>query len=158
MESGQKLAGLLIFLSDVHSLGLKTAQGLELTAAFYWDLNDETRAWSRRFYAEMHKQPTMVQAGDYSATLNWLKAVKAANSLDAAAVMEQLRSHPINDFMTKNGHIGPDGSLIRDMHLFEVKKPSESSGEWDLYKLIGAIPGDVAYRRPGGNACPLVKG
>jgi branched-chain amino acid transport system substrate-binding protein len=106
----------------------------------------------------MHKQPTMVQAGDYSATLNWLKAVKAANSLDAAAVMEQLRSHPINDFMTKDGHIGPDGSLIRDMHLFEVKKPSESSGEWDLYKLIGTIPGDVAYRRPGGNACPLIKG
>jgi branched-chain amino acid transport system substrate-binding protein len=106
----------------------------------------------------MHKQPTMVQAGDYSATLNWLKAVKAASSLDAAAVMEQLRSHPINDFMTKNGHIGPDGSLIRDMYLFEVKRPSESSGEWDLYKLIGAIPGDVAYRRPGGNACPLVKG
>ena len=158
VAGGQKLAGLLIFLTDVHSLGLKTAQGLQLTSAFYWDQNDETRAWSKRFSAEMHKEPTMVQAGDYSATLSWLKAVKAANSLDAAAVMEQLRSHPISDFMTKNGHIQPDGSLVREMYLFEVKKPSESNGEWDLYKPVGTIPGDVAYRRPGGNVCPLAKG
>jgi branched-chain amino acid transport system substrate-binding protein len=100
----------------------------------------------------------MVQAGDYSATLAWLTAVKAANSLDTVAVMEQLRSHPVNDFMTKNGHIQPDGSLVRDMYLFEVKKPSESNGEWDLYKPVGTIPGAVAFRRPGGNACPLVKG
>lgn len=158
VTGGQKLAGLLIFLTDIHSLGLQTAQGLQLTSAFYWDLNDQTRAWSKRFYAVMHKQPTMVQAGDYSATLGWLEAVKAANSLDAAAVMKQLRSHPINDFMTSNGHIQPDGSLVRDMYLFEVKKPSESTGEWDLYKLVRTIPGAIAFKRPGGNACPLVKG
>ncbi len=158
VEGGQKLAGLLIFLTDIHSLGLKTAQGLQLTSAFYWNQNDQTRAWSKRFDAEMHKEPTMVHAGDYSATLNWLTAVKAANSLDAAAVMKQLRSHPINDFMTKDGHIQPDGSLIRDMYLFEVKEPSESNGEWDLYKLVGTIPGADAFKRPGGNACPLVKG
>ena len=158
VTGGQKLAGLLIFLTDIHSLGLQTAQGLQLTSAFYWDLNDQTRAWSKRFYAVMHKQPTMVQAGDYSATLGWLEAVKAANSLDAAAVMKQLRSHPINDFMTSNGHIQPDGSLVRDMYLFEVKKPSESTGEWDLYKLVRTIPGAIAFKRPVSNACPLVKG
>lgn len=158
VAGGQKLAGLLIFLTDIHSLGLQTAQGLQLTSAFYWDQNDQTRAWSKRFDAEMHKEPTMVQAGDYSATLAWLKAVKAAESLDPMAVMKQLRSTAINDFMTKDGHIQPDGSLVRDMYLFEVKKPSESKGEWDLYKLVGEIPGDVAYKRPGGNACPLVKG
>jgi branched-chain amino acid transport system substrate-binding protein len=158
VAGGQKFAGLLIFITDVHSLGLKTAQGLELTSAFYWDQNDKTRAWSKRFDAQMHKEPTMVQAGDYSATLNYLKAVKAAGSLDAAKVMKELRAHPINDFMTKNGHIQPDGSLVRDMYLYEVKKPSESKGEWDLYKFIQEIPGAVAFKRPRGNECPLVKG
>jgi branched-chain amino acid transport system substrate-binding protein len=157
VKGGQKLAGLLIFLSDVHSLGLQTAQGLQLTAAFYWDQNDKTRAWSKKFFAKMHKEPTMVQAGDYSATMAWLNAVKAVNSLDADKVMKQLRSHPINDFMTKDGHLKPDGSLVRDMYLFEVKKPSESKGEWDLYKLIRTIPGDVAFKLPHGNQCKLAQ-
>jgi branched-chain amino acid transport system substrate-binding protein len=156
VKGGQKFAGLLIFITDVHSLGLQTAQGLQLTSAFYWDLNDKTRAWSKRYSAQTGKEPTMVQAGDYSATLNYLKAVKAADSLDAGAVMKELRSAPINDFMTEDGKIMPDGSLVREMYLFEVKQPSESKGEWDLYKLIHAIPGPEAFKRPPGNECPLV--
>ncbi len=158
VRGGQKLAGLLIFLTDVHSLGLKTANGLQLTSAFYWDQDDDARAFSKRFSDKMHRPPTMVQAGDYGATKHWLEAVKTADTLDGPTVMKQLKSQPINDFMTKNGHIKEDGTLVRDMYLFEVKKPDESKGEWDLYKLIRTIPGEVAFKRPGGNECPLVKG
>ncbi len=158
VRGGQKLAGLLIFLTDVHSLGLKAANGLQLTSAFYWDQDDAARAFSKRFSDKMNRPPTMVQAGDYSATKHWLEAVKATDTLDAPTIMKQLKSQPINDFMTKNGQIKEDGSLIRDMYLFEVKKPEESKGEWDVYKLIRTIPGEVAFKRPGGNECPLVKG
>jgi branched-chain amino acid transport system substrate-binding protein len=158
VKGGQKLAGLLVFLTDVHSLGLKTANGLQLTESFYWDHDDETRAFSKRFADKVGRPPTMVQAGDYTATMHWFNAVKATNTLDAPTVMKELKSHPINDFMTKNGHIKEDGTLVRDMYLFEVKKPEESKGEWDLYKLIRTIPGEEAYKRPGGNECPLVKG
>ena len=158
VKGGQKLAGLLVFLTDVHSLGLKTANGLQLTESFYWDQNDETRAFSKRFSDKMGRPPTMVQAGDYSAVKHWLDSVKATDTLDAPAVMKHLKSNPINDFMTKNGHIKEDGTLVRDMYLFEVKKPEESKGEWDLYKLVRTIPGEAAFKRPGGNACPLVKG
>jgi branched-chain amino acid transport system substrate-binding protein len=158
VASGQKLAGLLLFLSDVHSLGLQTAQGLELTGSFYWDQDDKTRAWSKRFFDKANKEPTMVQAGDYSATLHYLEAVKAAGTLDAAAVMKELKSKPIDDFVIRNGHIQDDGSLVHDMFLYEVKKPSESKGPWDLYKLISTIPGAEAYKRPHGNECPAVKG
>ena len=140
VRGGQKLAGLLIFLTDVHSLGLKTANGLQLTSSFYWDQDDEARAFSKRFSDKMKRPPTMVQAGDYSATKHWLEAVKAADTLDAPTVMKELKSHPINDFMTKNGHIKEDGTLVRDMYLFEVKKPEESKGEWDVYKLIRDDP------------------
>jgi branched-chain amino acid transport system substrate-binding protein len=100
----------------------------------------------------------MVQAGVYSATMHWLEAVKAVNSIDAAAVMKQLKSKPINDFDIRNGHIQDDGSLVHDMYLYEVKKPSESKGEWDVYKLLATIPGAQAYKRPRGNECPAVKG
>src|SRR4051812_10514861 len=158
VKGGQKLAGLLVFLTDVHSLGLKTANGLQLTSSFYWDQDDEARAFSKRYSDKTGRPPTMVQAGDYSAVKHWLEAVKSAETLDAPAVMKALKSHPINDFMTKNGHIQEDGTLVRDMYLFEVKKPEESKGEWDLYKLVRTIPGEQAYKRPGGNECPLVKG
>ena len=158
VAGGQKLAGLLVFLSDVHSLGLQTAQGLQLTESFYWDQDDQTRAWSKKFFAKTNKEPTMNQAGVYSATMHYLEAVKAAGTLDAAPVMKELKSKPINDFMIRNGHIQEDGSLVHDMYLYEVKKPSESKGEWDLYKLIATIPGDQAYKRPHGNECPAVKG
>jgi branched-chain amino acid transport system substrate-binding protein len=158
VAGGQKLAGLLIFLSDIHSLGLQTAQGLELTETFYWDQDDQTRAWSKKFFDKTGKEPTMAQAGDYSATMNYLQAVKAAGTLDTAAVMKELKSKPINDFAIRNGHIQDDGSLVHDMYLYQVKKPSESTGPWDLYKLIATIPGADAYKRPRGNECPLVKG
>ena len=158
VKGGQKLAGLLVFVTDVHSLGLSTAQGLQLTESFYWDQNDATRAWSKRFFDKMHRQPTMVQAGVYTATTAYLNAVKATNSIDGPTVVKQLKATPINDFMTKDGKIQEDGSLIRDMYLFEVKKPAESKGEWDLYKPVRTIPGAEAFKRPRGNECPLVKG
>jgi len=158
VKGGQKLAALLIFLTDVHSIGLKTAQGLQLTSPFYWDQNDETRAFSKKFADKVGRPPTMIQAGDYSTTMHWLNAVKATNTLDGPTVMKELKSHPINDFMTKNGHIREDGTLMRDMYLFEVKKPEESKGDWDLYKQIRMIPAEEAYKLSGPNQCPLVKG
>jgi branched-chain amino acid transport system substrate-binding protein len=158
VAGGQKLAGLLVFVSDIHSLGLQTAQGLQLTEAFYWDQNEETRAWSKKFFAKTKKEPTMVQAGAYSATMAYLNAIKTSGSTDGPTVVKQLKSAPVNDFMIHNGHVQEDGSLVHDMYLFEVKKPSESKGEWDLYKLIATIPGEQAFKRPRGNECPLVKG
>jgi branched-chain amino acid transport system substrate-binding protein len=157
VEGGQKFAGLLIFNTDVHSLGLKTAQGLQLTAPFYNDLNDEMRAWSAKFEKRFGRPPSFTQAGVYSAVHHYLNAVKALNSKDPDKVMEKMRATPINDFMTKNGKLRIDGRVIRDMYLFEVKKPSESKGEWDLFKLIQTVPGDQAYRPLDKGDCPLVK-
>jgi len=158
VEGGQKLAGLLVFISDVHSLGLKTAQGLQLTEAFYWDQNDETRAWSKKFFEKMNRQPSMSQAGVYGAVMHYLNAIKVTGSDDGPTVVKKMKETPVNDFMTKNGKILENGRLIRDMYLFEVKKPSESKGPWDYYKQISTIPGEQAFKRPGGNECPLVKG
>ncbi len=158
VAGGQKLAGLLVFVSDVHSLGLQTAQGLQLTESFYWDQDDQTRAWSKKFFDKTNKEPTMIQAGVYSSTLHYLEAVKATGSIDGPTVMKELKSKPINDFIIRNGHIQDDGSLVHDMYLYEVKKPSESKGPWDLYKLVATIPGADAYKRPRGNECPAVKG
>jgi branched-chain amino acid transport system substrate-binding protein len=154
---GQQLAGLLIFISDVHSLGLKVAQGLVLTESFYWDQNDETRAWSKRFMAEAKKVPTMVQAGVYGAVTHYLKAIEAAKSDDGKTVVAKMKEMPINDFMTKNGKIREDGRVIRDMYLFQVKTPGESKGEYDYYKQLAVIPGDVAARPLSTSECPLVK-
>src|ERR1044071_300193 len=158
VEGGQKLAGLLVFISDVHSLGLKTAQGLQLTEAFYWDQNDETRAWSKKFFEKMNRQPSMSQAGVYGAVMHYLNAIKVTGSDDGPTVVKKMKETPVNDFMTKNGKILENGRLIRDMYLFEVKKPSESKGPWDYYKQISTIPGEQAFKRPGGNECLLVKG
>ena len=158
VEGGQKLAGLLVFITDVNSLGLKTANGLQLTSAFYWDQNDETRAWSKRFMEKINHAPTMVQAGVYGAVMHYLNAIKATGSDDGVTVVKKMKETPVNDFMTKNGKILESGRLIRDMYLFEVKKPSESKGPWDHFKQIATIPGEQAFKRPGGNECPLVKG
>src|SRR4030081_3235605 len=158
VEGGQKLAGLLVFISDIHSLGLQTAHGLQLTEAFYWDQNDATRAWSKRFFDKMKREPTMVQAGVYGAIMHYLAAIKATGSDDGPTVVKQMKATPVNDFMTKNGKIREDGTLVRDMYLFEVKKPSESKGAWDYYKQIAVIPGEEAFKLPGPNQCPLVKG
>jgi branched-chain amino acid transport system substrate-binding protein len=158
VEGGQKLASLLVFISDIHTLGLKAAHGLHLTSAFYWDQNDQTRAWSKRFMDKMKREPTMVQAGVYGAVMHYLAAIKATGSDDGPTVVRQMKATPVNDFMTKNGKIREDGTLVRDMYLFEVKKPSESKSPWDYYKQIAVIPGEEAFKLPGPNQCPLVKG
>lgn len=154
---GQTLAGLLVWITDIKSLGLDTAQGLVLTNAFYWDRDDETRAWSRRFFERMKRMPHMGDAGDYSSTMHYLKAVQAAGTDDAQAVMAKMREIPVNDFFAKNGRIREDGRMVHDMYVYEVKKPSESKGEWDYYKLREVIPGSEAFRPLSDSACPLVK-
>ena len=156
VAGGQKLAGLLVLLTDIHSLGLNVAQGLLFTEAFYWDQNDETRAFSKRF-AERHggRPPTMFQAGIYSAAMHYLKAVKAAGTDEALAVIAQMKKIPVNDFMTKNGSIHADGRMMRDMYLLQAKKPSESKGEWDLMKVVATIPAEQAFRPLAESECPL---
>jgi branched-chain amino acid transport system substrate-binding protein len=153
VERGQKLAGLLLFISDVHRLGLQTAHGLQLTSAFYWDQDDATRAWSKRFFDRMKREPTMVQAGVYGSIMDYLAAIKATGSTDGPTVVKQMKATPVNDFMTKNGKIREDGTLVRDMYLFEVKSPSESKGPWDYYKQIAVLPGEQAFKPLGPNEC-----
>jgi branched-chain amino acid transport system substrate-binding protein len=153
----QTLAGLLMFITDVHSLGLKTAQGMYLTEGFYWDLNEDTRAWSRRFFEKHRRMPTMSQAGDYSSVMHYLRAVKAVDSVDAQKVMAQMKKTPVNDFFAKNGRIRDDGRMVHDMYLFQVKKPSESFGPWDYYRLIATIPADEAFQPLSASRCPLIK-
>jgi branched-chain amino acid transport system substrate-binding protein len=157
VEGGQKFAGLLMFITDIHSLGLKTAQGLQLSGPFYWDMNDETRAFSKRFSDRVGHPPTFTQAGVYSAMHHYLEAIKAIGTKDPDKVMEKMRATPINDFMTKNGKLREDGRVIRDFYLFEVKKPTESKAPWDYYKLIQTVPGDQAFRPLDKGECPLVK-
>jgi branched-chain amino acid transport system substrate-binding protein len=156
-KAGQTLAGLLVWITDVKSLGLSAAQGLVLTNAFYWDRDDETRAWSKRFYDKMKRMPHMGDAGDYSSTMHYLKAVEAAGTDEAQAVMSKMREMPINDFFAKNGRVRDDGRMVHDMYVYQVKTPSESKGEWDFYKLREVIPGDQAFRPLKDSACPLVK-
>jgi branched-chain amino acid transport system substrate-binding protein len=157
VRGGQKLAGLLVFINDINSLGLQTAQGMLLTNAFYWDRNDESRAWSQRYFQRMGKMPNMAQAGIYSATTHYLKAVQAAGTDDTQAVMEKMRAMPINDFFAKNGKIREDGRMVHEMFLYEVKKPAESKGAWDYYKLVATIPADQAFQPLSESKCPLVK-
>jgi branched-chain amino acid transport system substrate-binding protein len=156
VRGGQKFAALLMFITDVHALGLQAAQGLQFTSAFYWDQNDETRAFSQRFIKEVGHMPTMVQAGVYSATLHYLKAVKALGNKDPLKVMEMMRETPINDFMTHNGQLRIDGRVLRDMYLLQVKKPEESKGPWDYMKIVQTVPGEQAYRPLDKGGCPLV--
>jgi branched-chain amino acid transport system substrate-binding protein len=155
-EGGQKFAALLIFITDIHSLGLPAAQGLQLTSPFYWDMNDATRAWSKRFQERIGHPPTFDQAGVYSAMFHYLTAVKALGTKDPLKVMEKMRATPINDFMTHDGKLRIDGRVIREMYLFEVKKPAESKAPWDYYKLVATIPGDEAFAPLEKKGCPLV--
>jgi branched-chain amino acid transport system substrate-binding protein len=158
VKGGQQFAGLLVFLTDVHALGLEKAQGLVLTEAFYWDLNDKTRAWSKRF-AERHKgaMPTMVQAGVYSATLHYLKAIEALKSDDGPKVIAKMKEMPTDDPLFGKGTVRADGRKIHPMYLFEVKKPGDSKGAWDYYKVRATIPADQAFRPVDQGDCPLVK-
>jgi branched-chain amino acid transport system substrate-binding protein len=159
VAGGQKLAGLLVFLTDIHSLGLKTAQGLVITDGWYWDRDDETRAWAKKFAAKHNgAMPTMAQAGVYSSTMHYLKAVDAAKTDEAKAVVAKMKEMPINDFFAKNGKIREDGRMVHDMLLVQVKKPEESKGAWDYYKILSVIPGDEAFRPMKAEfGCPLVK-
>ena len=157
MKGGQKASPLLVFITDIDSIGLETAQGLLLSEAFYWDLNDETRAFSKRFMERVKRPPTTAQAGVYSSVGHYLRAVKAAGTTDAAAVIKVMKETPINDMFAKNGRIRADGRMIHDMYLFEVKKPSESKARWDYYKLIGTVSGSEAFQPLEQSRCPLVK-
>jgi branched-chain amino acid transport system substrate-binding protein len=153
----QSLAGLLMFITDVHSLGLKATQGMYLTTGFYWDRDDGTRAWSKRFFEKKGRQPTMVQAGDYSAVIHYLEAIKAVGTDDTQAVMAKMKATPINDFFAKNGKIRVDGRMVHDMYLAQVKKPEESKAPWDYYHIRQVIPADQAFMPLTESVCPLVK-
>jgi branched-chain amino acid transport system substrate-binding protein len=150
-----KLAGLLMFINDIHALGLKTTEGMYLTDGWYWDLNNDTRAWAKRFFEKMKRMPSMIQAGDYSAVSTYLAAVKAAGTDDADAVMAQMKKTPINDMFAKGGKILPNGRMVHDMYLMQVKGPAESKTPWDYFKVVQTIPGDVAFAPPGGTKCTL---
>jgi branched-chain amino acid transport system substrate-binding protein len=153
----QKLAATLVFITDIHALSLEVAQGMYATTGFYWDRTDETRAWSKRFYKEVGRMPTMIQAGAYSAVTTYLKAVKAAGTDDTMTVMEIMRKTPIDDMFAKGGKIREDGRMVHDMYLVQVKKPAESKYPWDYYKILATVPGDEAYRPMSEGNCPLVK-
>ena len=149
-----KPAALLVFITNIHSLGLETAQGIYLTTSWYWDLNDETRAFAKRFFDKRRTQPTMTQAGTYSATLAYLKAVKAAGTIDSDKVIAELRRAQINDMFTKGGYIRADGVMIHDMYVMQVKSPGESKYPWDYYKVLSVMPGAEAFG-PVTGRCPL---
>jgi branched-chain amino acid transport system substrate-binding protein len=157
VRGGQKLAGLLIFINDINTLGLEAAQGMVLTNAFYWDRNEESRAWARRYFQRMSKMPNMTQAGIYSATMHYLEAVAAAGTDETQAVMERMRSTPIDDFFVKDGRIREDGRMVHEMFLYEVKKPAESKGAWDYYKPVAIVPANQAFQPLSQSKCPLVK-
>ena len=160
IQGGQKLAGLLVFINDVHALGLKAAQGLQLTEAFYWDRDDKTRAWSKRFSdRKKGSEPSMVQAGVYSAVLHYLKAVQALKSdADGKAVVEKMKQMPTDDPLFGKGSIRADGRKLHPMYLYQVKSPAESKKPWDYYKLVHEIPANEAFRPLSEGECPLAKG
>ena len=155
-QGGQRLAALAAFITDVHALGLAGAQGLLLTTSFYWDRTDESRKWSKRFFARRGVMPTQTQAGVYSAVTHYLKAVDALGSDEAKTVVTKMRDMPIHDFFADRGFIRPDGRMVHDMYLVEVKKPEESHYPWDYYKILQTIPGEEAFRPMSDGDCPLL--
>ncbi|GIZ52790.1 ABC transporter substrate-binding protein [Noviherbaspirillum aridicola] len=157
ITKSMKLAGLLMFINDVHSLGLNQTKGMYLTDGWYWDMNDESRAWAKRFFTSVKRMPSMIQGANYSATMHYLNAVKAAGTDDPDKVMAQMRSMKINDFFAKNGYIRPDGRMVHDMYLMQVKDPKESKYPWDYYKTVQTIPGEQAFTPQAQSRCPLWK-
>jgi branched-chain amino acid transport system substrate-binding protein len=155
-QSGQTLAALLLFLTDVHALGAEVAQGIQLTTGWYWDMNADARAWADRFMEETGVRPTMVHAGIYSSTIQYLNAIKATGSDEAQAVRKQMMDTPINDMFATNGRIREDGRMVHDMYLAQVKTPAESKNEWDLYNIVRTIPAEEAFRPLSESQCPLV--
>ena len=156
IDKTMKMAGLLLFITDIHSLGLKNTEGLQFTSSWYWDLNDETRKFGKRFFDKTKRMPTSIQAADYSATMNYLKAVQAAKSVDADKVMAAWRAMPMNDFYA-SGTLRPDGRYVHDMYLLQVKKPSESTKPWDYFKVVKKIPGDQIFTTKAESKCALWK-
>jgi branched-chain amino acid transport system substrate-binding protein len=156
LTKNQSIVSLLVFISDVHSMGLQAAQGLKFVTAFYWDRNEKTRAWSKRFFERQGRMPTMAQAAIYSAVRDYLGAIAAAGTDEAKAVMGKMREKPVNDFYVSNGRLREDGRLVHDMYFAQVKTPSETKGPWDYYKILATIPGDQAFRPLAEGGCPLV--
>ena len=152
-----KMAGLLVFINDVHSLGLQATQGMYLTDGWYWDQSDASRAWSKKFEAKVGRKPSMLQAGDYSALTFYLNAVKATGTDDGETVMKWMKSNKINDFFTQGGYVREDGRMIHDMYLMQVKTPAESKGPWDYYKVVATLPGEEVYTKLSESTCKLVK-
>jgi branched-chain amino acid transport system substrate-binding protein len=153
----QSVVALLAFITDIHSVGLEVAQGLKFVTPFYWDRDDESRAWSKRFYERHGAMPTMGQAGVYSAVRHYLRAISAAGSVEASAVMAKMRELPVDDFFARNGHVRADGRLVHDMYFVQVKTPAESKGPWDYYKILETIPGENAFRPLEQGGCPLAR-
>lgn len=152
-----KMAGLLVFINDVHSLGLEATQGMYLTDGWYWDQSDASRAWSKKFEAKVGRKPYMLQAGDYSSVTFYLNGVKATGTDDADALMKWMKSNKINDFFTQGGYVREDGRMIHDMYLMQVKTPAESKAPWDYYKVVATLPGDEVYTKLSESTCKLVK-
>jgi branched-chain amino acid transport system substrate-binding protein len=157
VAGGQRLAAFALTAAEVHGLGLQAAQGLVLAETYYWDLNDRTREFGERFFKRTGRMPNTIQAGTYSATLQYLKAVKAAGTKDSDAVVKKLKELPVDDAFTSNGHVQANGRMVSDLYLFQVKKPSESKRDWDYYKLLATVPGDTAYLTAANSGCPLTK-
>ncbi len=157
ITKNQSLAGLLVFITDIHSLGLQTAQGMLLTTGFYWDRDEESRKFGRKFFDKAKKMPSMIHAGAYSATLNYLRAVQAAGTDDADAVMKEMRKMKHNDAVTRNGVLREDGRLVKEMYLVQVKKPAESKQPWDYYTVKTVIPAADAFQPLALSKCPMVK-
>ena len=156
ITKNMKMTGLLVFITDIHSLGLKNTEGLLLTTSWDWNLNDQTRAFGKKFFEKAKRMPTDIQAADYSATMTYLKAVQAAKTVDADKVMAQIKKTPINDFYAK-GVVRPDGRMVHDMYLMQVKSPAESTKPWDYYKLVATLPGDQVYTSKADSKCALWK-
>jgi branched-chain amino acid transport system substrate-binding protein len=156
-RGGQKLLALLLCITDVHSLGLRAARGMIATEGFYWDMDDASRAFSKRFFEKEGHMPTSLQAGVYSAVMHYLKAIDVTGTDEAKAVVAQMKATPIHDFFAKNGRIRDDGRMVHDMYLVQVKSPAESKSEWDIYDVLATVPGDGAFRPLAEGGCPLVK-
>jgi branched-chain amino acid transport system substrate-binding protein len=155
-QGGQQLAGLLVVITDIHALGLQAAQGLILTTSFYWDMDEKTREWSKRFFAKQNRMPTMWQAGVYSSVMDYLKAIQKIGTDEPLKVAEQMRARPVEDFFSRNGRLRSDGLMVHDLVLVQVKKPEESHYPWDYYHVLTHIPGDQAFGPPD-PACPIAK-
>ncbi|KMO41271.1 ABC transporter permease [Methylobacterium variabile] len=157
VQGGQRLAALLFTLAEVHGLGLKAAQGIVLTEGYYWDLDDQSRGFAKRYMAKTGKMPNMIQAGTYSSVLHYLKAVKAAGTDDTDAVAAKMRELPVDDFFGRGGKVQANGRMVHDMYLFQVKSPTESKAPWDYYKLLATIPADKAFLSAKASGCPLTQ-